>query len=100
MKGHGYVGFGEVTKAATPIKDFVVEDQCKVLLQLPLNAPRASEHADSPDLSEWAVGIRWIKTFGRDDAKTFKGAFANQNVVCKLREPKTFDFLRSEFGVA
>jgi hypothetical protein len=35
----------------------------------------------------------------REQAKTFKGIFANQNIVCKLTDPKTIDFLRSEFRV-
>src|SRR5215218_1485186 len=42
---------------------------------LPLRAPRAAENRDSPTDSEWAVGVRWFKTFTRDDAKTFKGVF-------------------------
>jgi hypothetical protein len=98
MKGLGYVGYGEVTKVSCPIKEFEVDEQGKRLLELPLTAPRASENADVPDLTEWAVGVRWVKTVGRDEAKTFKGAFANQNIVCKLRDPRTLEFLRSEFG--
>jgi hypothetical protein len=31
--------------------------------------------------------------------KTFPGAFANQNVVCKLRDAATLEFLRREFGI-
>jgi hypothetical protein len=102
MKGYGYVGYGEVTKPAVPIKDFVVESDGKHLLDPShdLLAPNANENSEAPDLSEWAVGIRWIKTVDRDKAKTFKGAFANQNIVCKLRDPKTLDFLRAEFGAA
>ena len=52
-----------------------------------------------PSKSEWAVGVKWLKTFDRDDAKTFKGIFANQAVVCKLSDPKTLEFLRTEFDV-
>ena len=100
MRGLGYVGFGEVTKAAIPVKDFTVNSVGKPLLGLPLQAPRADENKESPDLAEWAVGVRWLKVYPREEAKTFKGAFANQNIVCKLRDPKTLDFLRGEFGVA
>ena len=99
MKGIGYVGFGEVTKAAAPIGDFVVDELGKSLLDLPLRAPRAAENKDTPEKAEWSVGVRWIKEVPREEGKTFKGAFANQNIVCKLRDPKTLDFLRSEFGV-
>ena len=34
------------------------------------------------------------------EAKTFPGAFANPNVVCKLSDPKTLDFLKQAFGVS
>jgi len=34
------------------------------------------------------------------DAKTFKGVFANQNIVCKLRHEETVDFLIREFGIS
>lgn len=98
MKGLGYVGYGEVTRPATPVKDFIVDSMGKPLLQLPLQAPHADENKDSPELGEWAVGVKWLKTYSRDEARTFKGAFANQNIVCKLRDPKTVEFLRAEFG--
>jgi hypothetical protein len=26
--------------------------------------------------------------------------FANQNVVCKLRDPKTIEFLKQQFGIS
>jgi len=100
MKGLGYVGYGEVTKEAVPIGDFVVDDLARPLLDLPLRAPRAGENKDSPADAEWVVGVRWFKAFSRDQAKMFKGAFANPNIVCKLRDPKTLDYLRAEFGAS
>jgi hypothetical protein len=98
MKGLGYVGYGEVTKEAVPAKDFIVDSVGKHLLELPLQARRADENRNSPELAEWAVGVKWVKEYSREQAKTFRGVFANQNIVCKLRDPKTIDFLRSEFG--
>jgi hypothetical protein len=38
-------------------------------------------------------------SFPRERAKTFKGVFASQNIVCKMRDPKTLEYLRTEFGV-
>jgi len=98
MKGLGYVGYGEVTKEAVPISSFIVDELGKPVLELPLRAPRAAENKDSPALSEWAVGVKWLRTFTREQARTFKGAFANQNNVCKLRDPRTLEYLRAEFG--
>ena len=39
----------------------------------------------------------WRETVPKDDAKTFVGVFANQNIVCKLTQPATVSFLRREF---
>ncbi len=96
VRGAGYVGYGEVTKEAVPVKDFVVDES--PLLELPLRAPLAGENKDSAELSDWAVGVTWLRQVPRDQAKTFRGIFANQSIVCKLRAPKTLEFLHAEFG--
>ena len=96
MKGLGYVGFGEVTQPAKMIKDFFVNG--KPLLDIELEAERPEENMDSEELSEWVVGVKWIKTLESDEAKTFSGVFANQNVVCKLRQEQTLRFVQNEFG--
>ncbi|WP_018526962.1 endonuclease NucS domain-containing protein [Alkalispirochaeta alkalica] len=98
MKGLGYVGFGEVTSTAVPVGDFTVEETGTPLLNAGLTAPDAGAHCDDEDLSDWAVGVRWIHTVSRDQARTFAGAFANQNVVCKLRDHETLRFLKEAFG--
>ncbi len=97
MKGLGYTGYGEVVKEAVMVKDFFVEDKNKFLLELPLKAPYASENSESAEFSDWAVGVRWIETVPREHAKRFTGIFANQNIVCKLREESTVGFLEKNF---
>ena len=99
MKGLGYVGFGIVREPAKMVKDFVVEGGQKTLLDVPLTAPNAADNRDDPKLGEWGVGVDWKKTFDRNDARYFKGIFANQNIVCKLRHKRTIDFLRAQFEV-
>lgn len=99
MKGLGYVGFGIVREPAKMVKDFVVEGGQKTLLDVRLTAPDAADNRDDPKLCEWAVGVDWKKTFDRNDARYFKGIFANQNIVCKLRHKRTIDFLRTQFEV-
>lgn len=98
-KGGGYVGFGEVTQEACPVKDFTPEGHRKPLLDYELSADMAHNRNDR-NKCEWVVGVKWKKTIPREKAKTFSGAFANQAIVCKLREQRTLDFLRREFGVA
>lgn len=96
MAGLGYVGYGRVTTPAVPIAEFRAADG-GTLLSKPLKAPHASENSGDPKLSEWAVGVKWEKTVPKEQAKTFRGVFANQNIVCKLRHPETVEFVQREF---
>jgi Endonuclease NucS len=98
MRGAGYVGFGEVTKSACAIRNFRIVESNTPLLEADLKAPKAEENCENDDLSEWVVGIRWIKTMPKNQAKTFAGIFANQNVVCKLRHVETLKFVEREFA--
>jgi hypothetical protein len=100
MKGFGYVGFGTVTQPAVMARDFIPKGFDKKLLDLPLKQQGMADNKDDPALSEWVVGVKWDKTFDREQAKRFQGFFANQNIVCLLRHTATADFLRREFGVA
>ncbi len=99
QKAAGYVGYGKVVQEATMVKDFIPEGSENNILELPLTQPGMSENSDEPELSEWVVGVKWMKTFLRDDAKKFSGVFANPNVVCKLRHQATIDFLKREFSI-
>jgi hypothetical protein len=98
LKGIGYVGLGEVTHEACPAKDFIPQGHRKSLLEFELSADMGHNKND-PSKCEWVVGVKWLKTFDRDNAKRFPGAFANALIVCKLRDQRTLDFLRREFKV-
>ena len=99
MSQLGYVGFGKVTQPAMMVRDFIPDGEKKKLLELPLQQPNMNENKNDPSLSECVVGVKWEKTFSRQQAKTFPGIFANQNIVCKLRDPPTVDYLRKAFGI-
>jgi len=92
QKGRGYVGAGEVIGSVVPAREFLMDGA-------PLEAGQLKQPAllrtDNPD---YVVPVRWKKTFSFDEAKTFAGAFANPNIVCKLRDPATLDYLEKEFG--
>jgi hypothetical protein len=98
-KGGGYVGLGEVTHEACPAKDFTPEGHRKSLLDLALSADMAHNRNDL-NKCECVVGVKWKKTFPREKAKTFTGAFAYRRIVCKLRDQRTLDFLRREFNIS
>lgn len=97
MRNHGYVGFGKVASEAIPISEYVPKGQSKPLLELDLQAPNPDDNVNDQERCEWVVPVNWIKTFTRDEARTFKGVFANQHVVCKLRHLPTVEFLEREF---
>lgn len=95
QKQAGYVGLGEVVGSALPVSEFRFGDQ--PILSLPLQASDFGHNLDDLELCEFVVGVDWKKTFPLSEAKTFQGVFANQNVVCKLRDPATLRFLAQSF---
>jgi len=98
QKKMGYVGFGIVGEKSVMVKDFLVDGQ--PLLSLPLKQSNLGHDRDDTELAEYAVRVEWQKTFPLTEAKTFDGAFANQNVVCRLRDPQTIEFLKSAFSTS
>jgi hypothetical protein len=96
IKGKGYVGYGVVEEEAVLVKNYSCDGQ-SILNELPEAHTWKQKKDSSKD--EWMVKVNWLKTFQENDAKWFKGAFANQNVVCKLRDQKTFEFLKEQFEV-
>jgi len=94
QKKAGYVGFGTVTRTVAPAKDLVVDGKglCDCASQSALD-----HDSEDPDIRDYAVGIEWKKTFSISEAKSFPGIFANPNVVCKLGDQRTVEFLRKVF---
>jgi hypothetical protein len=98
QKHSGYVGYGTVSKPAVMARDF--ETPNGLLLDQPLAQPGLARDRDDPEHAEYTVGVDWIRTVSVSDAKWLSGLFANPNIVCKLRDRKTLDFLKDQFGVA
>jgi len=96
-KGNGYIGYGVVTGETQPAADFLTSEG--PLFDQPLAEPRIKRPGEPAEHAEHVVGIGWKKTVETNHAKRFKGAFANQNIVCKLRDQATVDFLIEEFNV-
>jgi hypothetical protein len=86
-----------VTSEVQPATEFMTPDG--LLFEQPLDEPGIKRPGQPPELMEFVVGVEWRKTVDPPHAKRFKGAFANQNIVCKLRDEATVDFLIDEFGV-
>lgn len=97
QKQQGYAGVGRVTTSACMARDAIVDG--KPLLSFPLQQPNLAHDKDDSEAAEYVVLVDWGKNVPLAQAKTFTGAFANQNVVCKLRDPATIEFLQREFGL-
>ncbi len=97
QKSCGYIGYGSVRSSSAISKDFKIQDG-QSLSEVELKEPAILHDPDDLEKSDYIVGVTWHKTLPIDEAKTFVGAFANQNVVCKLRDPATLEFLAEEFG--
>ncbi len=92
------MGYGIVTAASVNVKDF--KTKSGPLLEQKLAQPGIARPGQDAELAEHVVGVDWIKTVPIAEAKRFDGIFANPLIVCKLRAPKTIDFLRDQFGVS
>lgn len=95
QKDAGYVGLGTVTGTALLAKDFITADG--PLLEQPLEQPALGHDRDDPERAEYVVPVRWTHTVPRERAVWEPGLFANQHVVCKLRDPRTADAVRKAF---
>lgn len=97
QKNKGYLGYGRITSTKTPALEYTIEDGRRLIDVVPSSYLTA--HSDDPDKAAYVVGVGWEKTFDREDAKSFSGVFANQNIVCKIYHQETVDFLIEAFGV-
>jgi hypothetical protein len=96
QKQTGYVGFGIVVAPAVPFREFMAQDG--PILGLPLQC-RLGHDLDDLDKCEYLVAVKWLRTVAMGEAKTFRGVFANQNIVCKLRDSATINFLKQTFPI-
>lgn len=97
-KGAGFIGYGVVTTPKVIASEFLTPEG--PLFEQALEQPNIKLNADDPSMAEYVVGVDWVKTVEPVQAKWFKGAFANQNIVCKLRDQPTVDFLVQAFEAA
>lgn len=72
----------------------------KPLSECVQSSPDLLRNAGDLDRQVYVIGVDWKKTFPVQEATSFRGVFANQNVVCKLRDPQTLEFLRNAFSVS
>lgn len=50
-----------------------------------------------PDLAEYVLPVRWLRTVDRDHAIRQRGIFASQHPMCRLRNASTLAVLNTHF---
>jgi len=97
IKGAGYVGYGIVEESAVPVNEYRTESGLFIDSLPEDHQWRSQEVTDSS--GEWLVRVKWLNTCRENEARWIPNGFANQNVVCKLRDARTFEYLVKEFEV-
>lgn len=98
---NGYVGYGEVAKEITSLKNFIVPEKRERLVDLSLLQPRLLTEIDDPERCEYLLGVKWIKTYSREQAKYFNGIFFYKGTICQIdcsKHKHTIDYLFKEFS--
>lgn len=102
VPGKGYVGVGTVLGKATPIDEFNIPDstgQIRPIYEVVSEIPSPGQ---PPDMKEFYVPVKWIKTVSLDGAFKEKGFFGNQNSVAKPKAKKwahTIERLKKRFDL-
>ncbi len=98
----GYLGVGIVQEKCVPAKEFSVtlkDGTIKPIMEVKLKAEWLKNKADDPDMCEYFVKVKWLKTVPEKDAYWEKGLRANQNSAYKLRSKYTLEKLQKFFGL-
>ena len=102
-EGGGYAGVGIVNQRSVRVKQFRFRGKPLPEAEIVAHAPRFFEDPDDPELASYLVGIKWVKTFPRNEAK-FKpnaGLYTPQRVVASLaNQPKTRKYVEATFGLS
>lgn len=91
VPGAGYVGVGVVEQEMQPVDDFMVSDESGSEVQITNASPiaaRLRRAADDPEMTDYLVRVKWLKTVDPNQAVHEKGFFGNQNSVARPRSPK------------
>ena len=98
VSGRGYVGYGEVTQEAVMARDFHLANGT-ALMQQDLKGTGHLRNINDEERADYVVGVNWKRTLDLNDARKYPGIFANQAVVCKIKDAATVEYLRQQFGL-
>jgi len=96
LSGHGYVGFGEVTAEAVPLKDFIPAGQARPLPELELIAKMRPDNLNDPEKWDMCAEVKWIRAVGRDQG-VLKSR-AHLGTLSRIKQPDLVAELLKHFG--
>lgn len=100
LKGHGFVGVGQITKTARPVREVLIGGI--PLMQKELVCPNIAENSNDLDKSEYVALVDWVRAFPRSEAKwkSKSGLFTSQLIRASLDgQPETVRFLEQHFSI-
>lgn len=100
LKGRGFVGIGEITQPAKPVREVTING--RPLLKLDLRQPGLDVNADSDELCEYVALVRWHRHLDSSSAKweARSGLYSTTHVRASLeRQTATISYLEREFGI-
>lgn len=100
LKGHGFVGIGQILSRARPVRDVTVDGA--PLLSRPLMRPELSSNVDSDEYCEYVATTKWHRAVDRTEAKWLSnsGLYTTTHVRASLdSQPLTVQFLEQEFDI-
>lgn len=100
LKGCGFVGIGQLTSRAKPIREVTIKG--KPLLRHELRCAGMNDNVDSNELCEYVATVQWIQAVDRSHAKwkPKSGIYTTTHVRASLdAQSETIAFLEDAFGV-
>lgn len=102
LKNDGYIGVGKVVQEATMATRFITQNGKSLNSINNLKSQDLFHHPNDPLLSEFCIGVDWIKSYNRGEGK-FKsnsGLYTTPLIVTSLfNQKKTVEFIESEFNI-
>lgn len=98
LPGAGYVGHGDVTAPAVPIRNIVVDvdGQSTPLLDLPLVSPGLAWDADDDVNCEYVVLVNWRKSVSEREAYWRPGLFFRRTTVWPFEDSAQAEEIRQQ----
>ncbi len=99
LKGKGFVGIGQITEKARPIRELRING--RPLVSLPLECRKMDDNIDSDEKCEYVALAKWIKAVHEGEAKFKSGIYTTTHVRASLHNhPETRSYLEEAFDVS